>query len=180
MLIWTSSILFILSMPMKTYHVHQWHTSFLKLALVGIAFIALVFACGLLPMIWLGGQTEIPGHPIILTVGVIAVALTIFPFEFALYQAYKLLRFIDGRNVFSPASIDALRTITWCALIMTPLYMLALPLAYTVAELDDAPGLIVLSTAFACAPLVVATFAAVLQSLVAAAYTLEQENALII
>jgi len=63
---------------------------------------------------------------------------------------------------------------------MTLLYATALPLAFFVAEIQDAPGLIVMSDAFASAPLVVATFAAVLQKLVQNALDMKMEHDLTI
>ena len=44
------------------------------------------------------------------------------------------------------------------------------------AELDDAPGLGVIALAFVCMPLVIATFAAVLEKLLQNAIDIKSEN----
>ena len=146
------------------------------LVLIGLAVLALaVFG---FPDMWASIPKEWPAVLFTAAVypGLIGIFLTVFPFWFALFQAFKLLQYIDTNNAFSDHSIRALKRIKYAAVCMSALYMIAMPLAYVVAELDDAPGLILMSFAFACAPLVVATFAAVLQKLVQNALDLKTEN----
>jgi hypothetical protein len=157
-------------------------TFFLKAVLIIIALGMLVFAFFAFPSIWKGVVVEWPALTVtyFLYPGLIAIFTTAVPFLFALFQAFKLLQYIDTNNAFSALSIRALRTIKYSAISMTVLYALAMPLIFLVAELDDAPGLILIYSAFACAPLVVATFAAVLQKLVQHAIDLKSENELTI
>jgi hypothetical protein len=153
-------------------------TLFLKTVLVVIALAVLALAIFGFPNIWEGVPKEWPAIMFTQAVypGLIGIFLTVIPFWFALFQAFKILQYIDQNNAFSNRSIQALKYIKYCAVCMTALYMTAMPLAYVVAELDDAPGLILISFAFACAPLVVATFAAVLQMLIQNALDLKTEN----
>ncbi len=155
-------------------------TFFLRAAIAIMALVALALCIFLFPNVLVGAPEEWPAALPVLYIGFIGIYLTIIPFLFALYQALKLLRYIDTNNAFSESSINALRSIKFSAITMTLLYLTAMPLAYVFAELDDAPGVIVISFAFACAPLVVATFAAVLQKLVQNALDMKMENDLTI
>ncbi len=155
-------------------------TLFLKAVLVVIGSAVTALCVFSFWSVWHGVAIEWPGYPRVLFTGILGIYATAIPFLFALYQAFKLLKYIDKNTAFSELSINALNIIKYCAVAMTALYATALPLAYVVAELDDAPGLIIISTACAAAPLVVATFAAVLQKLVQSAIALKQENDLTI
>ncbi|MDM5317159.1 DUF2975 domain-containing protein [Fictibacillus sp. b24] len=98
------------------------------------------------------------------------------PFYFALYQAFKLLQYIDKNKAFSDLSVRALKKIKNCALTISGLYVVALPLVFIVAEWDDAPGLVLVGMAFIGASIVIAVFAAVLQRLLKEAIDLKSEN----
>lgn len=102
--------------------------------------------------------------------------LTIIPFYFALYQGLKLLGFIDKNTAFSENSVKALRTIKFCALAMTALYWVCMPWVFRAAELDDAPGLILIWAAFSCSPIVIAVFAALLETLLQNVIDIKSEN----
>src|ERR1041385_9013343 len=48
------------------------------------------------------------------------------PFFVALYQAFKLLGHIDGNQVFSQSSVDAVRSIKYCAITFSGFIVLGL------------------------------------------------------
>lgn len=98
------------------------------------------------------------------------------PFYFALYQALKLLKYIDKEEAFSEKSLVALNKIKFCALIISLLYMVALPFIYIIAQWDDAPGLIVIGLVIVGASLVISVFAALLQRLLQKAIEIKNEN----
>lgn len=50
------------------------------------------------------------------------------PFYFANYQAFNLLRYIDENTAFSELSVKALKNIKCCAITISGLYVLGLPL----------------------------------------------------
>jgi hypothetical protein len=50
------------------------------------------------------------------------------PFYFVLYQAFNLLRYIDENTAFSELSVKALKNIKCCAITISGLYVLGLPL----------------------------------------------------
>lgn len=63
---------------------------------------------------------------------------------------------------------------------MSICYAVGIPYLFHVAQLDDAPGLGLIALAFASSPLVVATFAAVLEKLLQSAINIKSENDLTI
>ncbi len=152
-------------------------TLFLKAVLVVIAVAVVVIAVLLFPHVWPGEMgREIPEFKEALYPGVIGIYFTIIPFLFALSQAFRLLHNIDRNNAFSESSVKALNLIKYSAIAMSIGYLAAQPLIFIFAELDDAPGVILIGWAITAAPLVVATFAAVLQKLVRSAIDLKTEN----
>ena len=98
------------------------------------------------------------------------------PFYFALYQAFKLLSYIDKNKAFSELSVKALKNIKYCAITISSLYVVVMPLFYLIAELDDAPGLILIGMVIIFASMVIAVFAAVLQRLLQEAIDIKSEN----
>jgi hypothetical protein len=151
-------------------------TLFLKAVLILIGAVVLIACVISFPHAWQGGPQEAPQFTSVILLGITGIYAAAFPFLFALYQAFMLLRYIDANNAFSDLSEKSLKIIKHCAIAMSILYASALPLAFVIAELDDAPGVVVIATAFACAPLVVATFAAVLQKLIRSAIDMKLEN----
>ncbi|MFC4601728.1 DUF2975 domain-containing protein [Cohnella hongkongensis] len=101
---------------------------------------------------------------------------TAFPFYFALYQAYKLLTYIDKNQAFSDLSVQVLRKIKACAFVISGLFALGMPLFYLLAERDDAPGIILIGMVLIFASMVIAVFAAVLQKLLKEAIDIKSEN----
>ncbi|TSI10677.1 DUF2975 domain-containing protein [Lysinibacillus sp. BW-2-10] len=98
------------------------------------------------------------------------------PFYFALYQSFNILSYIDKNLSFSQFSVRALKKIKKSAIIISGLYVVALPFVYILAEVDDAPGLILVGMVMVFAPLVIAVFAAVLQRLLQEAIHIKSEN----
>lgn len=98
------------------------------------------------------------------------------PFYFALYQAFKLLSYIDKNMAFSELSVASLKNIKYCAMIISALYGIGLPLFYLIAEKDDAPGFILIGLVIIFASFIIAVFAAVLQKLLKHAIEIKSEN----
>ena len=143
-----------------------------------MAGIALAFCIFAIPAISNGVRVEWPHlahlkYPIL-----IGGYLTAVPFLFALYQAFKLLNYIDKNTAFSIASVKTLKNIKYSGIAMSVLYATGMPMLVQIAEADDAPGLVLIGLALAAAPLVVAVFAAVLQKLLQNAIDIKSENEL--
>ncbi len=88
----------------------------------------------------------------------------------------NLLKYIDQNNAFSDDSVRALKNIKISALIITLLLISFMPVAYTIADLDDVPGILLLSLAIMFTPLVMSVFAALLEKLLHEAIQIKSEN----
>lgn len=106
--------------------------------------------------------------------------LSAIPFFFALYQAFKLLNYIDRNEAFSELSVQALKKIKYCAIAISILYVPGLPFFYIAAELEDAPGIVLIGLGIIFASTIIAVFAALLQKLLKAAIDIKSENDLTI
>lgn len=142
--------------------------------LIGLAVLALcVFA---LPAIWAAVPIEYPGDWYALYVVLTIMYAGALPFFFALFQALKLLNYIDKNKAFSMLSVKALKRIAYCGVIVAALYAASLPFFYVWAQLEDAPGLVVIGMILTLAPLTVAVFAAVMQRLLRQVIKIKSEN----
>ncbi|MFP5108836.1 DUF2975 domain-containing protein [Neobacillus sp. C211] len=156
----------------------QGSTLFLRMAvfLIGTPVLALcIFG---LP--WLAKNSVNPDYAHILYPILIGMYVSVIPFFVALYQALKLLSYIDKNQAFSELSVKALKNIKICAMTISGLYVVILPFVYLVADLDDAPGLIIIGMVPIFASIVIAVFAAVLQRLLQEAIDIKSENDLIV
>jgi hypothetical protein len=106
----------------------------------------------------------------------IGLYVTAIVFFAALYQTLKLLSYIDKNEAFSEVSVRALKNIKYCAITISALYVVFLPLIYLMAEVDDAPGMILIGMVIIFGSMVIAVFAAVLQKLLKNAIDIKSEN----
>ena len=105
-----------------------------------------------------------------------AMPLTSIPLFLGLFQAWKLLQYIDNNIAFSDLSVKALNKIKNYAFSISGFYVVLMPYIFYVAEKDDAPGGILFGFILATAPIVVAVFAAILQKLLKNAIDIKSEN----
>ncbi len=98
------------------------------------------------------------------------------PFLIGLFQAFRLLTNIDQNKAFSISSINSLKDIKYCAIIISILYALSMPYIVHVADKDDAPGAVAIGLVIVFASIVVAVFAAVLQKLLQNGMEIKSEN----
>ena len=99
------------------------------------------------------------------------------PFFFGLYQAFKLLGYVGQGQAFSPAAVEALRRIKYCALAVVAFIVGAE--AYIILGVndgDDKAGGVAMGvfTGFPC--LVAATAAAVLERVLQSAVDLKSDH----
>jgi hypothetical protein len=150
-------------------------TLFLKIAviLIGIPVIVL----GIVGMIMFLKEGPFnPKYALILYPFFFGIYLSAIPFYMALYQSFKLLNFIDHNQAFSDLSVIALKKIKYCSFAYSALYILIMPSFFFIAELDDAPGLILINWILVFASLVIGFFAAILQNLLKEAIEIKSEN----
>lgn len=153
-------------------------TIFLKLAVFLIG--SPVLALGIYGLPWLANNPVNPDYAHILYPIVIGMYVSVIPFFVALYQAFKLLSYIDKNQAFSELSVKSLQIIKFCAMTISGLYVVILPFVFLAADLDDAPGLVIVGMVPVFASLVIAVFAAVLQKLLQEAIDIKSENDLIV
>ncbi len=151
-------------------------TLFLKIAVILIGLPVLAICIFLVPEIANFAAELFPDFAYIKYLVLIDLYASAIPFYYALYQAFKLLNYIDGNRAFSDLSVRALHKIKFCAVAICIFYAAGMPLFYLMAEVDDAPGIIVIGLVVIFASMVIAVFAAVLQRLLQEAIDIKSEN----
>ncbi len=155
-------------------------TLFLKIAVILIGIPVLALCIFLIP--YIGDYTAdlYPNIACMKYLVLMDLYATAIPFYLALYETFKLLSYIDKNKAFSELSVKALKNIKYCAITYSSLYIIGMPLFYLIAEVDDAPGIILIGLVFIFVAIVVAVFAAVLQKLLKEAIDIKSENDLTI
>ena len=153
-------------------------TLFLKIAIILIGAPALAVCAFGLP--WLIGNPASPEYGSILYPIITIMFVSVIPFFGALHQAFQLLNYIDKNESFSNVSVISLKKIKYCAISVSVLYVVGIPFFYLLAEMDDAPGVLLICLIVIFASMVIAVFAAVLQRLLHVAIEIKAENDLIV
>lgn len=147
-------------------------TLILKLVLTVIALMLISLCVIILPQVI---AAELKGDfdylPILLGLYMPAI-----PFFLALYQAFKLLNFIDKNKTFTEAAVTTLKNMKLCGIAISALFAAMMPYVFSIAQQDDAPGLAAIGFAFIFASGVVATAAGVFQRLLQNAVDIKKEN----
>lgn len=153
-------------------------TLFLKIAVILIG-IPILTLC-IFGLFWMANNPVNPDYAYILYPILIGIYATVIPFCIGLYRAFNLLIYIDKNQAFSELSVKALKNIKLCAMIVSGLYVIIMPFVFLLAELDDAPGLIIVGIVPIFASMVIAVFAAALQKLLKEAIDIKNDNDLTI
>jgi hypothetical protein len=100
------------------------------------------------------------------------------PFFIALYQAFKLLTYIEKNKTFTDAAVAALKNIKYCAMAIIAFMAGALAIIRILAFRgeDDPAGAMAIGIVVIFAATVIGTFAAVLQKLFQSAIDIKTEN----
>ena len=151
-------------------------TLFLKIAVILMGLPVLALCIFLLPEIAeyfaeLNPKLDFLQYPFLIGLYVTAIV-----FFVALFQTLKLLSYIDKNQAFSELSVKALKNIKYCAITISALYVVFMPLIYLMAEIDDAPGIILIGMVIIFGCMVITVFAAVLQKLLKNAIDIKSEN----
>ena len=103
--------------------------------------------------------------------------LASIPFFVALYQAFKLLGLIRQNKVFSLSSVKILRTIKYCAIILSILIVMAVLYIMTSHNKDDDPaGFIAMGILTTFISIIIATVASVFEGILQKAINIKSEN----
>ncbi|MCP1491525.1 hypothetical protein J2Y73_001556 [Peribacillus frigoritolerans] len=150
-------------------------TLFLKLAVIFIGIPVLALCIFLVPHMANFAAKLYPNIALMKYLIFLVMYGAAIPFYVALYQAFNLVRYIEENTAFSKLSVKALKNIKCCAITISGLYVLGLPLFHFIARKVDPPiGLMGLIIIFAS--LVIAVFAAILQRLLQEAINIKSEN----
>jgi hypothetical protein len=100
------------------------------------------------------------------------------PFFVALYQAFKLLSYVDANKVFSQLAVKTLRNIKYCAIIIGGLIVLAILYIrlFVNGDSDDPAGPTALGIFTTFVSIVIATAAAIFERLLQNAVDIKSEN----
>lgn len=149
-------------------------TMLLKGAILLLACPVLILAGVGIP--WLVTNPANPELDHILYPIVIGLYLSVVPFLYGLMQTYFVLNYIEKDAVFSVEAAGLVKRIKYSALTFSGIFLVILPFVFMLAEIDDAPGLIIIGALPVFASFVLATFVAVLQELLEKAIELKEEN----
>ena len=147
-------------------------TLFLKLVILLIGILVFALCTFVLPQ---GIRSDSTGYYRPILIGMYIPAI---PFFIALFHGLKLLDFIEKNKVFSIPSVHALQTIKKCSFIVSGLYTAGMPYIFTVADKDDAPGVVLIGFIIIFASLIVGTAASLFQRLLQNVIDLKSENEL--
>ena len=149
-------------------------TFFLKVVLLLIAIGALA------GMIWFpqteGRATNLDLISIYTDPFIIYIYIASTPFFIGLYQAFKLLNFIDANKAFSQAAVNTLKNMKFASLSLIGFIALAVLYIRFFAHGDDPAGPTALGIFAVFAAAVIATAAAVFQKLLQNAVDIKSEN----
>ena len=107
---------------------------------------------------------------------IIYICVASTPFFIGLYQAFKLLNYIDARNAFTQDAVNTLRNMKFASLSLIGFIALALFYIRFFAHGDDPAGPTALGIIVSFAVAVIATAAAVFQKLFQNAVDIKSEN----
>jgi len=97
------------------------------------------------------------------------------PFFFALYQAFKLLGYAGHNQVFSPAAVNALRTIKYCAIAIIGFVVVSV-VFMAFGDPEDRPPGVVMRLFVTFGAIVIATAAAMFERILKNAVDIKSEN----
>ena len=98
------------------------------------------------------------------------------PFFVALYQAIKLLGYVDKNKVFSQAAVKAVRNIKYCALAIIGFLVVAILYIRVMAQGDDPAGPTMMGLVAIFTSVVIATAVGVFQKLLQNAVDIKSVN----
>lgn len=102
-------------------------------------------------------------------------------FFVALYKAFKLLGYIGQNKVFSSNSVGALKSIKYCAIVLSILIVMAgLYIKISHNEEEDPAGFLAICLVTTFASIIVATAAAIFEKILQNAIDMKSENDLTI
>jgi hypothetical protein len=154
-------------------------TIVLRCAVVFAGAVMLVI-CGVIAWIAFFENRPDPYH--IEYIGLIGTYAAAIPYFIALYQAMKLLGYIDAGRAFSELSVKSLAIIKRCSIAVFIITTAGgLPFFYTLIHLDeDTPGFMLIGLVISGSAFLIAVFTSLLKRLLQDAIDVKSENDLTI
>lgn len=149
-------------------------TSFLKIAVLIIGIVVLSLCIFALPSLASDAAKMNPEFSHLQYPILFGLYLTVIPFFFALYQAVKLLGYIESNQAFSELAVHALNRIKHSAGVIIILYIIGMVILVFENALHPSIGIIGIVITFAT--FVILIFTAVLQELLKNALKIKLEN----
>lgn len=149
-------------------------TLLLRLTLIVIAAVLLLF--GLLMGIQL--FTSEGDIPTVMYIAVTIVWIDMILGIVIVYSLSKLLKLIDTNDIFSDKTLNIMNRIQKLTLAIVTIGLM--PFFFTVAHLDDAPGLVLFGLGIVFIPFSIHILVSVLKEILSKAVTIKRENELTI
>ena len=151
-------------------------TIFLRVVISLIAIAALAVCIFALPPAVAKEAAKTPDTAWLIYMFLVCAYILSIPFFVALYQAFKLLIYVDGNKAFSEGSAGALSCIKYCALTISILMVagIASVMVLSIGKGEDLAGIVAMGLLITFASCVVAAVAAVLQKQVQKAIELNR------
>jgi hypothetical protein len=172
--LWITVSATIVLLPREVLLMKKGTTLFLRLVICLIAIIALVWVIRF-PQLE-GRAANLDLLSIYMDPLIIYTYIGLIPFFVALYQAFKLLGYLDSNEVFSQLSVNAVRNIKRCAIAFSGFIVLGILYIRLFAGGEDPAGVTAFSMVIIFASIVIATAAAVFQRLLQNAVDIKSEN----
>ena len=153
-------------------------TIFLRIVISGIGVAAFAVCIFALPKAFAREAAKTPDTAWVIYLFLAAAYVMVLAFFVALYQAFKLLSYIDGDKAFSELSVRALGRIKYCAITISFVMVAGIlgVMALTFGTGEDMAGQVAMGLVVTLASSVVATFTAVLQKQVQKAVDMKKEG----
>ena len=155
-------------------------TIFLRVVISLIAIAALAVCIFVFPGAFAKEAAKTPDTAYQIYLFLVGAYLMAIAFFVALYQAFKLLTYIDGNKTFSELSVRALRQIKYSAITISILAVtgIAALMVISAGTGEDSAGPVMLGLIMTLASSIVAAVAAVLQAQVQKAIDIKKEGPL--
>lgn len=151
-------------------------TFILKFTIVLIGIIVYSLCIFWLPILANDTAERFPEYAYLKFPVLIGLYVTLIPFSTALYQALKLLSYIDSNNVFSVFSVKHLTYIKYCAVAICAIYVTGILFLLTQNALH--PGIAIIGFVIVFVSVVIAVFISVLHKMLLHVFVIKMENEL--
>ncbi|QWC00507.1 DUF2975 domain-containing protein [Mycoplasmatota bacterium] len=144
----------------------DFHVTYLKITTI-LAGLPILYLCLYqFPVLFIAGMESDSVYIPYLFVLMISIYIIAFPYIFALIETFKILLNIQKEKYFSKSTEKSLKNICGLAYLIAFILFLDLPFIYRIANMDDAPGLIVIGLFFMMFTLSIGVFAGLLKRIV--------------